>query len=69
MMPEFTRTFTASQMTQVSEYVESLQRPTGPAPAGLRGDPAAGEGAFFARGARSCYVCHAVGGRGGRVGP
>jgi putative heme-binding domain-containing protein len=69
MMPEFTKTFTATQMAQVAAYVESLQSPAGPAPAALRGDPAAGEQAFFARGARSCYVCHSVGGRGGRVGP
>jgi putative heme-binding domain-containing protein len=69
MMPEFTRTFTAAQMNQVSEYVASLQSPEGPAPAGLRGNPVAGEAAFFSRGARSCYVCHAVGGRGGTVGP
>jgi putative heme-binding domain-containing protein len=69
MMPEFTRTFTAAQMNQVSAYVAALQSPAGPAPEGLRGDPAAGEATFFARGARSCYVCHSVGGRGGSVGP
>jgi putative heme-binding domain-containing protein len=69
MMPEFTKTFTAAQMNQVSSYVAALQSPDGPAPEGLHGDPAAGEATFFARGARSCYVCHSVGGRGGSVGP
>jgi putative heme-binding domain-containing protein len=69
MMPEFTRTFTAAQMSAAAEYVASLQSPAGRAPAGLRGNPAAGESIFYARGARSCYVCHAVGGRGGAVGP
>ena len=69
MMPEFTRTFTAQQMNDVADYVASLQTPTGPVPAGLRGDPARGETIFYARGARSCYVCHAVAGRGGSVGP
>lgn len=69
MMPEFTKTFTAAQMGAVAEYVASLQSPTGPVPAGLRGTAAAGASLFYARGARSCYVCHAVGGRGGSVGP
>lgn len=69
MMPEFTKTFTAAQMNDVASYVASLQSPTGPAPGGLRGDPSAGEVMFFARGARSCYVCHSVGGKGGNVGP
>lgn len=69
MMPEFTRTFSSAQMTEVADYVASLQTPTGPAPAGLRGDPAAGQTTFFSRGARSCYVCHSVEGRGGNVGP
>ena len=69
MMPEFTKTFTAAQMNDVASYVASLQAPTGPAPGGLRGDPSAGEVVFFSRGARSCYVCHSVGGKGGSVGP
>jgi putative heme-binding domain-containing protein len=70
MMPEFTKTFTASQMNDVAGYVASLQTPANTdSPAGLRGDPAAGETVFFSRGARSCYVCHAVSGRGGSVGP
>jgi putative heme-binding domain-containing protein len=43
--------------------------PNTDSPGGLRGDPAAGETVFFSRGARSCYVCHAVAGRGGNVGP
>jgi putative heme-binding domain-containing protein len=65
MMPEFTKTFTAQEMNEVAEYVASLQA----ASAGLRGDPARGETIFYARGARSCYVCHAVAGRGGTIGP
>jgi putative heme-binding domain-containing protein len=70
MMPEFTKTFTATQMTDVAAYVASLQTPaTGEPSGGLRGDPASGETIFFARGARSCYVCHTAGGRGGNVGP
>jgi putative heme-binding domain-containing protein len=69
MMPEFTRTFTATQMNAVAEYVAALQTPAGPAGGELRGNAAAGEAIFFARGARSCHVCHSVGGRGGSVGP
>ena len=69
MMPEFTKTFTAAQMNDVASYVASLQTASGSAPGGLRGDPSAGEVVFFTRGARSCYVCHSVGGKGGNVGP
>jgi len=70
MMPEFTKTFTTTQMNEVAAYVASLQTPANTdSPGGLRGDPAAGETVFFSRGARSCYVCHAVSGRGGSVGP
>ena len=70
MMPEFTKTFTTAQMNEVAGYVASLQTPANTdSPGGLRGDPAAGETVFFSRGARSCYVCHNVGGRGGSVGP
>ena len=70
MMPEFTKTFTTTQMNEVAAYVASLQTPANTdSPGGLRGDPAAGETVFFSRGARSCYVCHNVGGRGGSVGP
>jgi putative heme-binding domain-containing protein len=70
MMPEFTKTFTTTQMNEVAAYVASLQTPANTdSPGGLRGDPAAGETVFFSRGARSCYVCHAVAGRGGSVGP
>lgn len=69
MMPEFTRTFTATQMNAVAEYVATLQAPSGPSGGQLRGNAAAGEAIFFARGARSCHVCHSVGGRGGSVGP
>jgi len=70
MMPEFTKTFTTAQMNEVAGYVASLQTPANTdSPGGLRGDPAAGEAVFFSRGARSCYVCHNVSGRGGSVGP
>jgi putative heme-binding domain-containing protein len=69
MMPEFTRTFTASEMNAVAEYVAALQTPAGQTAGGLRGNAAAGEALFFARGARSCHVCHSVNGRGGGVGP
>ena len=70
MMPEFTKTFTTTQMNEVAAYVASLQAPANTdSPGGLRGDPAAGETVFFSRGARSCYVCHNVAGRGGSVGP
>ena len=69
MMPEFTRTFTATQMNAVAEYVATLQTPASQAGGGLRGNAAAGEAIFFARGARSCHVCHTVNGRGGAVGP
>ena len=54
MMPEFTKTFTAAQMNEISEYVAALQSPAGPTPWGLRG---------------SCYVCHSVGGLGGSARP
>src|SRR5688572_1507534 len=44
MMPEFTKTFTATQMNDVAAYVASLQTPASSEPAvGLRGDPATGE--------------------------
>jgi putative heme-binding domain-containing protein len=70
MMPEFTKTFTTAQMNDVAAYVAGLQTPAaGQAAGGLRGDTAAGEVMFFSKGARSCYVCHNVGGRGGNVGP
>jgi len=70
MMPQFSKTFTATQITDVATYVASLQTPASGEPTGgLRGDAAAGESVFFSRGARSCYVCHTYGGRGGSVGP
>jgi putative heme-binding domain-containing protein len=70
MMPTFAKTFSATQIDDVASYVASLQTPASGEPSGgLRGDPVAGETLFFARGARSCYVCHTHGGRGGNVGP
>jgi len=70
MMPGFSSTLPPRDITEIARYVVQLQSPDGPAPPGLRGDPAAGESVFFARGsARSCSVCHAVRGRGGSVGP
>jgi putative heme-binding domain-containing protein len=70
MMPTFAKTFSATQINDVASYVASLQTPASGEPSGgLRGDPAAGETVFFARGARSCYVCHTYAGRGGNVGP
>jgi putative heme-binding domain-containing protein len=69
MMPSFKTRFTPAQMNQVAAYVASLQTPRGPAPAGLRGDPAAGEQVFYSSGHTRCAGCHSIGGRGGRVGP
>ena len=70
MMPGFSATLAPRDITAIAGYVVKLQSPDGPAPAGLRGDPAAGEAVFFTQGsARSCSVCHSVEGRGGSVGP
>jgi len=70
MMPGFSATLAPRDITAIAGYVVKLQSPDGPAPAGLRGDPMAGEVVFFTRGsARSCSVCHSVEGRGGSVGP
>jgi len=70
MMPGFSSTLPPRDITEIARYVVQLQSPDGPAPPGLRGDPAGGESVFFARGsARSCSVCHTVQGRGGSVGP
>lgn len=70
MMPGFSATLSAGDIAGIARYVVKLQSPDGPAPAGLRGNPAAGEDVFFSRGsARSCSVCHSVEGRGGSVGP
>jgi putative heme-binding domain-containing protein len=76
MMPQFSRTFSSTELDQVAAYVSSLQRrtllpsPNHPRPGALVGDPAAGESVFFARDrTHSCFVCHSYGGRGGRVGP
>jgi putative heme-binding domain-containing protein len=56
-------------MNEISEYVAALQSPAGPTPWGLRGEAVAGEAIFHMRGARSCYVCHSVGGLGGSARP
>jgi putative heme-binding domain-containing protein len=70
MMPGFTATMSAAEIGEIARYVVRLQAPDGPAPGGLRGDPAAGQAVFFTKGsARSCSVCHSVEGRGGSVGP
>jgi len=70
MMPRFTGVFTTLEIEAVARYVASLQNAQRPPDSGLRGDPAAGETAFFRpQRAHSCYVCHSVNGRGGRVGP
>lgn len=70
MMPKFAASFTPSEIARVAAYVASLQSPDGPAPAGLRGDPVAGESVFFQPGyVRSCAVCHSINGRGSKVGP
>ena len=70
MMPRFTGVFTTREIDAVAQYVASLQNAPRPSEAVLRGDPAAGEMAFFRpQRAHSCYVCHSVNGRGGRVGP
>jgi putative heme-binding domain-containing protein len=68
MMPGFRKTLTPAEIADVSRYVNVLQ--TRFAGGGvLRGDPAAGEAAFFMRGAHSCRGCHSIKGRGGKVGP
>jgi len=70
MMPGFASTMSAAEIADIARYVVRLQAPDGPAPAGLRGDPNAGQAIFFMKGsARSCSVCHSVEGRGGSVGP
>ncbi len=70
MMPKFSASFTPAEMGRVAVYVASFQQPDGPAPAGLRGNPVAGESVFFQPGyVRSCAVCHSFNGRGSKVGP
>ena len=55
MMPGFSATLAPRDISAIAGYVVKLQSPDGPAPAGLRGDPVAGESVFFMRGsARSC---------------
>jgi putative heme-binding domain-containing protein len=68
MMPGFQKTFTAGEIAAVSRFVAALQERF--AGGGmLRGDPEAGERAFFMRSAHSCRNCHSFKGRGGKVGP
>jgi putative heme-binding domain-containing protein len=68
MMPGFRKTFTGDEIADVSRYVAGLQSRFAGGGV-LRGDPAAGEAAFFMRGAHSCRGCHSIKGRGGNVGP
>ena len=69
MMPAFENAFTAAQIRHLALYVQSLQRPDSPW-AALRGNIAAGERIFFdEKQTHSCQVCHAIEGRGGKVGP
>ena len=69
MMPKFAGAFDAQQVRQLARYVMSLQRPDS-VWSGLRGNAAAGELVFFdAEEPSSCQSCHAVKGRGRRVGP
>ena len=69
MMPKFGSAFTPVQVRQLAEYVVSLQR-TDSIWAALRGDPASGERVFFdAAQSHSCQGCHALKGRGRRIGP
>jgi putative heme-binding domain-containing protein len=69
MMSSFVSSFTAGEIEAIARYVASLQAPMGPAPDGLKGDPALGEGIFFANVVYACGHCHTVNGRGARVGP
>jgi putative heme-binding domain-containing protein len=69
MMSAFAKSFSSGEIDAVSRYVASLQTPDGPAPAGLRGDPAAGEAMFHARLVYACGHCHTFNDRGGKVGP
>jgi putative heme-binding domain-containing protein len=76
MMPQFSKTFTPTELSQVANYVASLQQqrllpsPNHPRPGALVGNAVAGESVFFARDrTHSCFVCHSYQGRGGRVGP
>jgi hypothetical protein len=47
----------AADIAAISRYVVSLQSPDGPAPAGLRGDPVAGEAVFFMHGSVRAAPC------------
>jgi putative heme-binding domain-containing protein len=69
MMSAFVSSFTAAEINAISNYVASLQVPTGPAPDGLRGDAARGETVFFAKVVYACGHCHTFNNRGGKVGP
>lgn len=70
MMPRFGGVFRSGEIDAVARYVSALRSRTPTPVGGLRGDPAAGEMAFYRpQRAHSCFVCHSVNGRGGRVGP
>jgi len=69
MMSAFAKSFSRAEIDAVSRYVASLQAPDGPAPAGLRGDPVAGEAMFHAQLVYACGHCHTFNDRGGKVGP
>ncbi len=69
MMSSFVSSMTAGEIRAIAGYVASLQVPTGPAPDGLRGDPAAGERVFFSKVVYACSQCHTFNGRGAKVGP
>lgn len=69
MMPKFGSAFSPLQVRQLADYVASLQRADS-IWASLRGDAASGERVFFdATQKHSCQGCHALKGRGRRVGP
>jgi putative heme-binding domain-containing protein len=69
MMSAFAKAFSHAEIDAVSRYVAALQTPDGPAPAGLRGDAAAGETIFHAQLVYACGHCHTFNSRGGKVGP
>ena len=69
MMPKFAGAFDAKQVQQLARYVRSLQR-SDSVWAALRGTAASGELVFFdPEQPHSCQACHAINGRGRRVGP
>ncbi len=69
VMPKFGGVFSPLQISQLAQYVSSLQQ--GDATwAALRGDASNGESIFFDPSqAHSCSVCHSLKGTGSKVGP